>query len=70
MLFYHTPNPRTYDVKWDVLGWRLKTRSVILKKEVRFGVSRKTVVARIGTTALNPPHQTYPADEANGPIAK
>jgi hypothetical protein len=57
-LFYHTPNLRTYDVQWDVVGWKLKTRSVILKKEVRFGISRQTVVAHIGTTAMKPPDQT------------
>ena len=51
-LLYHTPNPGTYDVQWEVVGWRLKTRSVILKKEFRFGVTRETIVAPIGTTPL------------------
>jgi hypothetical protein len=51
-LLYHTPNPGTYDVQWEVVGWRLKTRSIILKKEFRFGVTRERVVAPIGTTPL------------------
>jgi hypothetical protein len=51
-LLYHTPNPGTYDVQWDVVGWRLKSRSIILKKEFRFGVTQETIVAPIGTTPL------------------
>ena len=34
-LFYHTPNPFTYDVKWEVVGWSPKKREVMLKQEVR-----------------------------------
>jgi hypothetical protein len=51
-LLYHTPNPGTYDVQWEVVGWRSKTRSIILRKEFRFGIRRETVVAHIGTTPL------------------
>ncbi|MGH8094387.1 MAG: hypothetical protein ACREIF_13100 [Chthoniobacterales bacterium] len=35
VLLYHTPNPLTYDVQWDVVGWDSKLREVILKQEVR-----------------------------------
>jgi hypothetical protein len=64
-LYYHTPNPGTYDVRWDVVGWRLAKRSIILSKEVRDqerevrehvpSVARSTVIARIGATPLQPP---------------
>jgi hypothetical protein len=55
-LFYHTPELRTYDVQWDVVGWLLNTRSIILKKNVHFGFRQETIVAHIGTTALKAPH--------------
>ena len=51
-LFYHTPELRTYDVQWYVVGWLLNTRSIILKKNVHFGFRQETIVAHIGTTAL------------------
>ena len=63
-LLYHSPRPWTYDVKWEVLGWRLSRRSIILKKEMRDQgagpIQRSTIVGRIGTTALKapPPHET------------
>jgi hypothetical protein len=51
-LFYHTPNPLTYNVQWDVVDWLLSTRNIILKKNVHFGFRQETMVAHIGTTAL------------------
>jgi hypothetical protein len=63
-LYYHTPNPGTYDVQWDVAGWRLKSRSVVLTKEVRdqekearertrgFAITRTRVVTHIGDAPL------------------
>ena len=56
-LYYHTPDPNTYDVRWDVLGWKLGERSVILDKEVSDPNAKKPryhkkVVAHIGDTAL------------------
>src|SRR5947207_10013712 len=55
-LFYHTPNPLTYDVRWDVAGWHTEKREVILKQEVRDQNSgthgMQTVVAQIGTQPL------------------
>jgi len=58
-LLYHTPDLRTYDVQWDVLGWRTRQRQIILKKEVRDQTAgtfrREKIVARIGTEALKLP---------------
>src|SRR5437762_11646428 len=55
-LFYHTPNPLTYDVRWDVAGWHTEKREVILKQEVRDQNSgthgMHTVVAQIGAKPL------------------
>ena len=34
-LFYNTPNPLTYDVRWDVAGWNARKREIVLKQEVR-----------------------------------
>jgi hypothetical protein len=55
-LFYHTPNPRTYDVRWDVAGWNAEKREIILKQEVRDQNAgtrvTNTVVAQIGTKPL------------------
>jgi hypothetical protein len=52
-LLYHTPELRTYNVQWDVVDWLLNARSIILKKNVHFGFRQETIVAHIGTTALN-----------------
>ena len=35
ILFYHMPNPITYDVKWDVVGWHSTLREIILTQAVR-----------------------------------
>jgi hypothetical protein len=55
-LFYHTPNPLTYDVRWDVAGWHAHRREIILKQEVRdqnAGThATHTVVAQIGAKPL------------------
>ena len=55
-LFYHTPDPLTYDVRWDVAGWHAEKREVILKQEVRdqnAGThATRTVVAQIGAKPL------------------
>jgi hypothetical protein len=63
-LYFHTPEPRTYDVQWNVVGWHLKTRSIVLKKEVRdqhkearehtpgYAITQSKIVAQIGDTPL------------------
>jgi len=55
-LFYHTPNPLTYDVRWDVAGWHAEKREVLLKQEVRdqnAGThATHRVIAKIGTEPL------------------
>lgn len=59
MLYYHTPNPRTYDVKWDVTGWDMKDRSIYLSMYRRDGhINRNTitnVLIRIGSEPIAPP---------------
>jgi hypothetical protein len=34
VLYYHTPKPLTYNVKWHVAGWLPRQRSIVLTKEV------------------------------------
>jgi hypothetical protein len=55
-LLYHTPNPLTYDVRWDVAGWHAEKREVILKQEVRdhnAGThATHTVVVQVGAKPL------------------
>src|SRR5436190_14078854 len=34
-LLYHTPDLHKYDVKWDVAGWDVSRRQVVLDKEVK-----------------------------------
>jgi hypothetical protein len=56
-LYYQSPDPNTYDVRWDVVGWRLGKRSIVLAKEVRDTNGQKPtyhkkIVARIDTTPL------------------
>ena len=55
-LLYHTPNPLTYDVKWDVAEWHAENRELVLKQEVRdenAGTrATHTVAAKIGTKPL------------------
>ena len=55
-LLYHTPDPFTYDVKWELVGWHIETREAILTEEVRDQNARtrttRTVTAKIGTKPL------------------
>ena len=55
-LLYHTPDLRTYDVKWDVAGWDVSRRQVVLDKEVKQEtpdkITHEKIVARIGTEPL------------------
>src|SRR5918996_1726555 len=55
-LFYHTPDLRTYNVKWEVTGWNVARRQVILDKAVKHEMSGRTthekLVARIGIKPL------------------
>jgi len=62
-LYYHTPDPHTYDVRWDVLDWRLSKHSIILDKEVSDPNAKKPryhrrIVAHIGETPLPLPNET------------
>ncbi len=34
-LCYHTPNPSTYDVQWDVIGWDTSQSAILLTKRSR-----------------------------------
>ena len=56
ILFYHTPNPLTYDVQWNVVGWHAEEHEVVLKQEVRdqnAGThATHRVIAKIGTDPL------------------
>ena len=55
-LFYHTPDLHKYDVKWEVTGWDVPRREVILDKEAKHELPSRTthdkVVARVGTESL------------------
>jgi hypothetical protein len=55
-LLYHTPDLRKYDVKWEVTGWHIARREVLLdkavKREMPGGTTHEKVVAHIGTKAL------------------
>ena len=55
-LLYHTPDLRTYDVKWEVTGWNIAQREIVLRKDVKHEgpgrITHKKVVARIGTKPL------------------
>jgi hypothetical protein len=55
-LLYHTPDLHTYDVKWDVTGWDVSRREVVLDKEVKHetpgGITHEKIVAHIGTEPL------------------
>ena len=62
-LYYHTPDLSTYDVQWQVRGWRLTERSIILDKEVRDTNGQKPtyhkkIIARIGDAPLPLPNET------------
>lgn len=55
-LLYHTPDLHRYDVKWEVSGWDLSRREVVLAKEVKHEmpgrIRHEKIVARIGTKPL------------------
>jgi hypothetical protein len=55
-LLYHTPDLRTYDVKWEVVDWNVARREIILRKEVTRQmpgrITHEKVVAHIGTKPL------------------
>jgi len=52
-LFYHTSDPLTYDVRWEIVGWHTTQREVVLKQEIRDKSSgTHTVIAKIGTEPL------------------
>ena len=55
-LFYHTPDLHKYDVKWEVTGWDVPRREIVLDKEVKNEfpgkITHEKIVARIGTEPL------------------
>jgi hypothetical protein len=55
-LLYHTPDLHSYDVKWQVTGWDVLRREIILDKEVKHEtpgrITHEKIVARIGTEPL------------------
>jgi hypothetical protein len=52
-LLYHTPELLTYDVQWDVIGWRVARREIVLDKRVKHespaSIRHEKIVAHIGT---------------------
>jgi len=55
-LLYHTPDLQKYDVKWEVSGWGVAHREIVLDKEVKHEspgtITHERIVARIGTEPL------------------
>jgi hypothetical protein len=55
-LLYHTPDLHSYDVKWEVTGWDVSRREIILDKAVKHEtpgrITNEKIVARIGTEPL------------------
>ena len=55
-LLYHTPDLHRYDVQWEVTGWDVARREVILEKAVRREmpgrITHEKVTGRIGTEPL------------------
>lgn len=55
-LLYHTPDLHKYDVKWEVRGWNLTRREVLLDKEIKHEfpgrITHKKIAAHIGTNPL------------------
>ena len=56
ILLYHTPDLHKYDVQWDVTGWDVPRREVILEKVVKDEmpgrVTHEKATGRIGTEPL------------------
>jgi hypothetical protein len=55
-LLYHTPDLHKYDVKWDVAGWDVSQRQVLLDKEAKQEspgkITHEKIAAHIGTEPL------------------
>jgi hypothetical protein len=55
-LLYHTPDLHRYDVQWEVTGWDVARREVILEKvvthEMPGRITHEKVTAHIGTEPL------------------
>jgi hypothetical protein len=55
-LLYHTPELHKYDVKWEVIGWNVTRREIILDKEQKHEfpgrITHEKVTAQIGITPL------------------
>ena len=55
-LLYRTPDLHMYDVKWEVSGWDVARREVVLDKEVKHEmpgrITHEKIVARISTKPL------------------
>jgi hypothetical protein len=55
-LLYHTPDLHRYDVQWEVTGWDVARREVVLEKAVKQEmpgiITHEKVTARIGTESL------------------
>jgi hypothetical protein len=55
-LVYHTPDLHRYDVQWEVTGWDVSRREVVLDKEVKHEtpgrITHEKIIARIGAEPL------------------
>ena len=55
-LLYHTPDLHKYDVKWEVTGWNVARRQIILDKEVKHEmpgrITNEKIEAPVGTEPL------------------
>jgi len=55
-LLYHTPDLHSYDVQWEVTGWDVSRREVVLDKAVKHEapgrITHEKIIARIGTEPL------------------
>ena len=55
-LLYHTPDLHTFDVRWDVSGWHVLRREIVLDKQVKYKfpgrITHEQIIARIGTKPL------------------
>jgi hypothetical protein len=55
-LVYHTPDLHRYDMQWEVTGWDVSRREVVLDKEVKpetpGRITHEKIIARIGAEPL------------------
>ena len=55
-LLFHTPDLHKYDVKWEVTGWDVARREVVLDKEVKHEmpgrITHEKIEAPVGTEPL------------------